>query len=98
MNMEKLSLIEQTILTNKKKEIYQELCELACMIRRKQHEMEWKLRIGMLSNEVENAVKDFLIYVITNNKIPEDIVLPKEIEQYLLTKGIEDLLQSGTSM
>ncbi|MEW4152081.1 hypothetical protein Q0N88_18280 [Bacillus thuringiensis] len=98
MNMEKLSLIEQTILTNKKKEICRELCELACMIRRKQHDMEWKLRVGMLSNEDENTVKDFLIYVITNNKIPEDIVLSEEIEQYLLTKGIEELLQSGTSM
>ena len=59
MNIEKLSLIEQAILTNKKKEIYQELCELACMIRRKQHDMELKLRIGILSNEDENAVKDF---------------------------------------
>ena len=58
MNIEKLSLIEQAILTNKEK-IYQELCELACMIRRKQHDMELKLRIGILSNEDENAVKDF---------------------------------------
>ncbi|MGX5634727.1 hypothetical protein ACWKTQ_33680 [Bacillus thuringiensis] len=98
INIENLSLIEQTILTNKKKEIYQELCELACMIREKQRGMKFKLRVGILSDEEENVVKDFLTHVVTKNEIPEDIVLPKEIEQYLLTKGIEELLQNGTSM
>ncbi|OUB84845.1 hypothetical protein BK784_34640 [Bacillus thuringiensis serovar medellin] len=98
MNIENLSLIEQTILTNKKKEIYQELRELARVIRTKQSDIQLKLRVGILPNEEENVVKDFLTHVITKNEIPEDIVLPTEIEQYLLTKGIEELLQSDTSM
>ncbi|EOQ04476.1 hypothetical protein [Bacillus cereus] len=94
MNIDNMSLIEQTILTNKKKEIYQELCELARVIQAKQYDIRLKLRMGILPHEEENAVKDFLTHVITKNEIPEDIVLPKEIEQYLLTEGIEELLHN----
>ncbi|MEC2559858.1 hypothetical protein P9W86_25025, partial [Bacillus cereus] len=41
----------------------------------------------------QSMVEDFLIDVITTNKLPSDIVLSKETEQYLLTKGIEELLK-----
>ncbi|MGE7890892.1 hypothetical protein ACQKN7_26650 [Bacillus cereus] len=91
MNKESLSLIEQTIINNKKKEIYKELKELAYLIRCKKHDI--KLMAGMFRCEGQSIVEDFLIDVITTNELPSDIVLSKEIEQYLLTKGIEELLK-----
>ncbi|PTC12251.1 hypothetical protein [Bacillus wiedmannii] len=87
---EKLGTIEQTIINNKKKEIYKELEQLAHLIRDKTHDI--KLMAGMFRCEGNSIVEDFLIDVITTNELPSDIVLPKETEQYLLTKGIEELL------
>ncbi|MCU5403673.1 hypothetical protein OCA16_03630 [Bacillus cereus] len=87
----KLSLIEQTIINNKKKEIYKELIKLAHLIRDKKHAI--KLMAGMFRCEGESMVEDFLIDSITTNELPSDIVLSKETEQYLLTKGIEELLK-----
>ncbi|TKH26116.1 hypothetical protein [Bacillus cereus] len=88
----KLSLIEQTIINNKKKEIYKELEQLAHLIRDKQHEIN--LMVGNFRLEKNDVVAEFLIDVVTKNEIPSDIVLPKELEQYLLTKGIEELFKT----
>lgn len=88
---EELGLIEQTILINKRREIYKELIQLAHLIRDKKHEI--KLMAGMFRCEGQSVVEDFLIDVIATNELPSDIVLSKETEQYLLTKGIEELLK-----
>ncbi|MEN3132942.1 hypothetical protein [Bacillus albus] len=96
MDRENISLIEQTILNHKKKEIYNELRELAHFIRGKQQGIQLMAR--MFQPTGEKVVKDFLIHVITKNEIPADIVLPQETEQYLLTEGIEELLQNNKSI
>ncbi|HDX9612832.1 TPA: hypothetical protein ROY01_003934 [Bacillus toyonensis] len=88
---EKLGLIEQTIINNKKKEIYKELEKLAHLIRDKKHDI--RLMAGMFLCDGESMVEDFLIDAITTNELPSDISLPKKTEQYLLTKGIEELLK-----
>ncbi len=88
---EELGLIEQTILINKRREIYKELIQLAHLIRDKKREI--KLMAGMFRCEGQSVVEDFLIDVIATNELPSDIVLSKETEQYLLTKGIEELLK-----
>ncbi|KAB2393523.1 MULTISPECIES: hypothetical protein [Bacillus cereus group] len=92
MDKENLGLIEQTILINKRREIYKELIQLAHLIRDKKHEI--KLMAGMFRCEGQSVVEDFLFDVITTNELPSDIVLSKETEQYLLTKGIEELLKT----
>ncbi|MDY0855474.1 hypothetical protein SPE26_32210 [Bacillus thuringiensis] len=89
---EKLGTIEQTIINNKKKEIYKELKQLACLIKDKRHEIN--LMLGNFSLEENDVVDEFLIDVVTKNEIPSDIVLSKELEQYLLTKGIEELFKT----
>lgn len=89
---EKLGTIEQTIINNKKKEIYKELEQLSHLIRDKTHDI--KLMAGMFLCDGKSMVEDFLIDVITTNELPSDIVLSKETEQYLLTKGIEELLKT----
>lgn len=89
---EKLGTIEQTIINNKKKEIYKELEQLSHLIRDKAHDI--KLMAGMFLCDGKSMVEDFLIDVITTNELPSDIVLSKETEQYLLTKGIEELLKT----
>ncbi|PFN81717.1 hypothetical protein COJ76_27985 [Bacillus thuringiensis] len=88
---EKLGTIERTIINNKKKEIYKELEQLAHLIRDKTHDI--KLMAGMFLCDGQSMVEDFLIDVITKNKLPSDIVLSKETEQYLLKVGIEELLK-----
>ncbi len=89
---EKLGTIEQTIINNKKKEIYKELKQLALLIKDKRHEIN--LMLGNFSLEKNDVVDEFLIDVVTKNEIPSDIVLSKELEQYLLTKGIEELFKT----
>lgn len=88
---EKLGTIEQTIINNKKKEIYKELEQLSHLIRDKIHDI--KLMAGMFLCDGKSMVEDFLIDVITTNELPSDIVLSKETEQYLLKIGIEELLK-----
>ncbi|AFQ14918.1 hypothetical protein P9Y62_18705 [Bacillus thuringiensis] len=88
---EKLGTIEQTIINNKKKEVYKELQQLAFLIKDKQHEIN--LMLGNFSLEENDVVDEFLINIVTNNEIPSDIVLSKKMEQYLLTEGIEELLK-----
>ncbi|HDR8493549.1 hypothetical protein [Bacillus thuringiensis] len=88
---EKLGTIEQTIINNKKKEVYKELQQLAHLIEDKRYEIN--LMLGNISLEENDVVDEFLIDVVTKNRIPSDFVLPKEMEQYLLTKGIEELLK-----
>ncbi|MDR5045496.1 hypothetical protein FNE59_07300 [Bacillus thuringiensis] len=90
---EKLGTIEQTIINNKKKEIYKELEQLSHLIRDKIHDI--KLMAGMFLCDGKSMVEDFLIDVITTNELPSDIILSKETEQYLLTKGIEELLKKS---
>ncbi|WP_144489615.1 hypothetical protein [Bacillus thuringiensis] len=88
---EKLGTIEQTIINNKKKEVYKELQQLALLIKDKRHEIN--LMLGNFSLEENDVVDEFLINVVTNNDIPSDIVLSKKMEQYLLTEGIDELLK-----
>lgn len=88
---EKLGTIEQTIINNKKEEIYKKLKELAHLIKDKRHEID--LMIGNFRLEKNDMVDEFLNDIVTKNKIPSDIVLSKEIEQYLLKEGIEELLK-----
>lgn len=88
---EKLGTIEQTIINNKKKEIYKELKQLAHLIKDKRHEIN--LMLGNFSLEKNDVVDEFLIDAIKTNGLPSDIVLSKEMEQYLLTEGIEELLK-----
>lgn len=88
---EKLGTIEQTIINNKKKEIYKELVKLARLISDKKHDI--KLMAGMFRCEDSSMVEDFLIDAIKTERIASDIVLPKETEQFLLTEGIEELLK-----
>ncbi|HDR7703095.1 TPA: hypothetical protein QCX91_000651 [Bacillus thuringiensis] len=87
----KLGTIEQTIINNKKKEIYKELVQLAHLIKDKRHEIN--LMVGNFLPEKNNMVDEFLIDVVTKNEIPSDIVLTKEVGQYLLTEGIDELLK-----
>ncbi|MED3469921.1 hypothetical protein ACT7C1_06570 [Bacillus paranthracis] len=89
---ERLGTIEQTIINNKKKEVYKELQQLALLIKDKRHEIN--LMLGNFSLEENDVVGEFLINVVTNNDIPSDIVLSKKMEQYLLTEGIEELLKN----
>ncbi|MDZ4499737.1 hypothetical protein [Bacillus cereus] len=91
MNKENLSLIEQTIINNKKKGIYKELVKLARLISDKKHDI--KLMAGMFRCEDSSMVEDFLIDTIKTERIASDIVLSKETEQFLLTEGIEELLK-----
>ncbi|WP_257205505.1 hypothetical protein [Bacillus cereus] len=93
---EKLGTIEQTIINNKKKEIYKELKQLAHVIKEKRHEIN--LMLGNFSLEENDVVDEFLIDVVMNNKIPSDIVLSKEMEQYLLKEGIEELLKKPSEV
>lgn len=88
---EKLVTVEQTIINNKKKEVYKELRQLAHLIKDKRHEIN--LMLGNISLEENDVVDEFLIDVVTKNRIPSDFVLSKEMEQYLLTQGIEELLK-----
>lgn len=90
---EKLGTIEQTIINNKKKEIYKELVTLARLISDKKHDI--KLMAGMFRCEDSSMVEDFLIDAIKTERIASDIVLPKETEQFLLTQGIEELLNKS---
>ncbi|EOP78356.1 hypothetical protein IGM_06641 [Bacillus cereus HuB4-4] len=88
---EKLGAIEQTIINNKKKEIYKELVKLARLISDKKHGI--KMMAGMFCCEDSSMVEDFLIDAIKTERIASDIVLPKETEQFLLKEGIEELLK-----
>ncbi|MGH0421926.1 MFS transporter [Bacillus cytotoxicus] len=93
MNTENLSLIEQIIIKNKKRELYRELSDIAFSIREKQ--LEIMNLTGICNSDKENFVKDFLIDVITEDKLPhiDDIVLPKATEKYFLEKGVNELLE-----
>ncbi|MDZ5609599.1 MFS transporter [Bacillus pseudomycoides] len=93
MNAENLSLIEQTIIKNKKRELYRALSDLAFLIREKQ--LEIMDLAGISTLDKGNIVKDCLIDVITEDTLPliDDIVLPKETEKYFLEKGVNELLE-----
>lgn len=93
---EKLGTIEQTIINNKKKGIYKELKQLAHLIKDKRHEIN--LMLGNFSLEKNDVVDGFLIDVIKTNGLPSDIVLSKEMEQYLLTQGVEELLNKSSEV
>ncbi|PFQ42786.1 hypothetical protein COK05_24365 [Bacillus cereus] len=93
---EKLVTVEQTIINNKKKEVYKELQQLAHLIKDKRHEIN--LMLGNISLEENDVVDEFIIDVVTKNRIPSDFVLSEEMEQYLLKEGIEELLKKPSEV
>ncbi|WP_242242703.1 hypothetical protein [Bacillus cereus group sp. BfR-BA-01309] len=92
MDVKNLSVIEEMIIKNKKKELFIELRNAAELIREKKYEIMCMAAVD--DSDKENFVIDFLTSVIKEDKIPriDDIVLPEESEKWLLEKGVNELL------
>lgn len=93
MHKDKLSLIENKIIDNKKRELYRAVTNLALSIRDKQTDIICDLKLKDCE-KVDDLIKGILVECILNHKLKkiDDIYWHKEIEDEFLNVGISEIL------